>query len=62
MHCIDAVEGKGLSMNNPNTTRRRAPADLLKFTEIMITEDASITPIDKIANHNQYLYLLLPSH
>jgi hypothetical protein len=32
---IDAVEGKGLLMNNPNTTRRRAPADSLKFTENM---------------------------
>jgi hypothetical protein len=63
MHAlIHPAEGKRLLMNNPNTTRRRAPEDSLKFTEFMITGDASITPIDKIANHNQYLYLLLPSH
>jgi hypothetical protein len=52
-------------MNNPNGTnviRRRAPEDSLKFTEFIIVEDESITPIDKIANHDQYLYLLLHSH
>jgi hypothetical protein len=32
---IAAAEGKGSPMNNPNITRRRAPADSLKFTEIM---------------------------
>ena len=44
--------------NNTKVIRRRVPEDSLKFTEIMIAGDASITPIDKIANYNKYSYLL----